>query len=32
VGILAFGPIAAYMTERFPAALRSTGYGIGYSL
>ncbi|MCF7552322.1 MULTISPECIES: MFS transporter [Pseudonocardia] len=32
VGILTFGPIAAYMTERFPAALRSTGYGIGYSL
>ena len=32
VGILAFGPIAAYMTERFPAALRATGYGIGYSL
>ena len=32
VGVLAFGPIAAYMTERFPASLRSTGYGIGYSL
>jgi MFS family permease len=31
-GILTFGPIAAYMTERFPASLRSTGYGIGYSL
>jgi MFS family permease len=32
MGILTFGPIAAYMTERFPASLRSTGYGIGYSL
>ncbi|MEV0088714.1 MFS transporter [Saccharopolyspora sp. NPDC050642] len=32
VGILAFGPVAAYMTERFPASLRATGYGIGYSL
>lgn len=32
VGIVAFGPVAAYMTERFPASLRSTGYGIGYSL
>jgi hypothetical protein len=32
VGVLAFGPIAAYMTERFPAALRSAGYGIGHSL
>ncbi|MGW1162663.1 MFS transporter [Streptomyces sp. NPDC002513] len=32
VGIIGFGPIAAYLTERFPAAIRSTGYGIGYSL
>lgn len=32
VGILAFGPVAAYMTERFPASMRATGYGIGYSL
>ena len=31
-GILTFGPIAAYMTERFPSHLRATGYGIGYSL
>lgn len=31
-GIVTFAPVAAYMTERFPAALRSTGYGIGYSL
>ncbi|MDQ0772115.1 MFS family permease [Streptomyces aurantiacus] len=27
-----FGPIAAYLTERFPADIRSTGYGVGYSL
>jgi MFS family permease len=27
-----FGPIAAYLTERFPASIRSTGYGVGYSL
>ena len=27
-----FGPIAAYLTERFPAGVRSTGYGVGYSL
>lgn len=32
LGIVTFGPIAAYLTERFPASLRSTGYGIGYSL
>lgn len=32
VGILAFGPVAAYMTERFPSSIRATGYGIGYSL
>jgi MFS family permease len=27
-----FGPIAAYLTERFPAGIRSTAYGVGYSL
>jgi MFS family permease len=27
-----YGPIAAYLTERFPASIRSTGYGVGYSL
>lgn len=32
VGILTFGPIAAHLTERFPASIRATGYGIGYSL
>jgi MFS family permease len=28
----AFGPIAAYLTERFPSAVRASGYGVGYSL
>ncbi|MFE7438971.1 MFS transporter [Streptomyces chartreusis] len=35
IGVLTvgtFGPIAAYLTERFPAGVRSTGYGVGYSL
>lgn len=27
-----YGPIAAYLTERFPAKIRATGYGVGYSL
>ncbi|MGI5439287.1 MFS transporter [Streptomyces shenzhenensis] len=27
-----YGPIAAYLTERFPASIRATGYGVGYSL
>jgi MFS family permease len=27
-----FGPIAAYLTERFPSELRATGFGVGYSL
>jgi MFS family permease len=27
-----FGPVASYITERFPAEIRSTGFGIGYSL
>ncbi|MTD12375.1 MFS transporter [Nakamurella sp. YIM 132087] len=26
------GPIAAYLTERFPSQLRATGFGVGYSL
>ncbi|MEQ3553860.1 MFS transporter [Pseudonocardia nematodicida] len=32
VGFIAFGPIAAYLTERFPGPMRASGYGIGYSL
>lgn len=27
-----FGPIGAYLSERFPGAVRSTGYGVGYSV
>ncbi len=27
-----FGPVAAYLTERFPSELRATGFGVGYSL
>jgi len=30
--VSAYGPIAAYLSERFPTSLRSTGYGAGYSL
>ncbi|MEE1650772.1 MFS transporter [Brachybacterium sp. J144] len=30
--VSAYGPIAAYLSERFPAAVRSTGYGSAYSL
>lgn len=30
--VSAYGPISAYLSERFPTALRSTGYGAGYSL
>ncbi|WP_329013203.1 MFS transporter [Streptomyces sp. NBC_00690] len=27
-----FAPIAAYLTERFPASIRASGYGVGHSL
>lgn len=27
-----FGPIAAYLTERFPSRIRASGFGVGYSL
>jgi MFS family permease len=30
--VSAYGPVAAYLSERFPTALRSTGYGSAYSL
>ncbi|GER23955.1 MFS transporter [Zafaria cholistanensis] len=32
VTVSAYGPIGAYLTERFPAGARSTGYGLAYSL
>lgn len=32
VTVTAYGPIGAYLCERFPAAIRSTGYGTAYSL
>ena len=35
IGVLTlgvFGPIAAYLTERFPGDVRATGFGVGYSL
>ena len=32
VTVAAYGPIAAYLSERFVTAVRSTGYGMGYSL
>jgi MFS family permease len=31
-GVTTFGAIGAYMSERFPVEIRSTGYGVGYSL
>ena len=30
--VSAYGPIAAYLSERFPTEVRSTGYGSAYSL
>jgi len=32
VTVSAYGPIGAYLVERFPAAVRSSGYGVSYSL
>lgn len=32
VTVSAYGPVGAYLAERFPAAVRSSGYGVGYSL
>lgn len=32
VTVAAYGPVAAYLSERFPTAVRSTGYGSAYSL
>ncbi|GAB3700705.1 MFS transporter [Mariniluteicoccus flavus] len=32
VTVTAYGPIGAYLAERFPAHVRATGYGTAYSL
>lgn len=32
VTVSAYGPVSAYLSERFPTEVRSTGYGMGYSL
>ncbi len=32
VTVSGYGPVGAYLVERFPAAVRSSGYGVGYSL
>lgn len=32
VTVAAYGPVAAYLSERFPTEVRSSGYGMGYSL
>lgn len=32
ITVSAYGPVAAYLTERFPTEIRSTAYGSAYSL
>ena len=32
ITVSAYGPVSAYLSERFPTEVRSTGYGSGYSL
>ena len=32
ITVSAYGPVSAYLSERFPTEVRSTGYGMGYSL
>ncbi|MFC0248209.1 MFS transporter [Citricoccus parietis] len=32
ITVSAYGPVSAYLSERFPTEIRSTGYGSGYSL
>ncbi|MDN5977511.1 MAG: MFS transporter [Acidipropionibacterium jensenii] len=32
ITVSAYGPVSAYLSERFPSEVRSTGYGMGYSL
>lgn len=32
VAVSGYGPVGAYLAERFPTAVRASGYGVGYSL
>ncbi|MFC5929216.1 MFS transporter [Cryobacterium melibiosiphilum] len=32
VTVSVYGPVGAYLTERFPVTVRSSGYGVAYSL
>lgn len=32
VTVSVYGPVAAYLTERFPTSVRSSGYGVAYSM
>ncbi|MBH0117587.1 MFS transporter [Salinibacterium sp. NG253] len=32
VTVSAYGPVGAYLVERFPTSVRASGYGVGYSL
>ena len=32
VTVSGYGPVGAYLNERFPTSVRSSGYGMGYSL
>src|SRR5699024_4527976 len=31
ITVAAYGPVSAYLSERFPTEIRSTGYGMAYS-
>jgi MFS family permease len=32
ITVSVYGPVGAYLTERFPVSVRSSGYGVAYSL
>lgn len=32
VTVSVYGPVAAYLTERFPTSVRASGYGVAYSM
>lgn len=32
ITVSVYGPVAAYLTERFPTQVRSSGYGVAYSM